>query len=134
MIKQVEDKDFISLVELYTEYNLCLATKHNKSMSTSILIKELSQPGALAIGLYAREQLVGFTLGKYYSEGVYTFTAMYIKPAYRYHMKKLFTGSEALVKSAGYSAFISVSSTIEGINMHNKMGCNPIEIKFYKEL
>lgn len=134
MIKQINDRDFFTLAGLYASYNLCLSTRHNISSSTSLLLQELAQPDALALGLYVKGVLRGFTLGKQHSKEIYTFTAMYIEPEYRYYMQKLFKASEATIKKKGYRAFISVSSTKEGINMHTKMGCNPIEIKYYKEL
>jgi len=134
MIKPIDDNKFFALAELYAEYNQCLATKYNKTISTNILLQELSQPKAMALGLYREEELVGFTLGKQHSDKVYRFTAMYIKPKFRYNMRKLFNESEKRAKEMRYEAFISESSTPKGINMHKRMGAIPIEVKFYKEL
>lgn len=134
MIRQIDDENFFDLAELYHKYNQCLATKYNKSSSTQLLSNELRVEGSLALGLFKDNKLVGFTLGKPYNNELYTFTAMYILPRYRYYMKHLFEASEQRAKEYSYTGFISESSTKEGINMHYKMGCSPIEIKFYKEL
>lgn len=134
MVRQIFDKDFISLVELYAEYNQYLSTKHNKSVSTSILINELSQAKPLVLGLYIREALVGFTIGKQHTEEVFHFSGMYIRPRYRYYTSLLFKESEKLVKQAGYKAFTATSSTQQGFKALNKIGCKPIETKFYKEI
>ena len=132
-IKIIDDDYFIEFSKLFYEYNQYLATLHNYRDSITILINELSKEDVQPLGLFKGTKLVGFTLGYKYSDDLFYFSAMYIRPKYRYYMKKLFLASEANIKSR-YSGWVSHSSTPLGINMHNKMGASPIEIKYYKEL
>ena len=132
-IKLIQDKSFIELSKLFYEYNQYLTTKYNHNSSIKILISELDKVDSQALGLFKGAKLVGFTLGHKYSEDLFYFSSMYIKPKYRYYMKNLFLASEANIKSR-YSGWVSHSSTPSGINMHSKMGATPIEIKYYKEL
>jgi len=132
-IRQIDDSELNDLIELFYLYNQCLVSKFSRFKSTQLLIERLSKPGALALGLYIDDKLEGFTTGHEASATVYHFTALYIKPKFRIHMKKLFEASEDSIRPS-YKSWISESSTKEGINMHHRMGANDIEIRFHKEL
>jgi len=133
VIKQIDDKELVQLIELFIVYNQCLITKHNKYISTKILLDRLILEDSKAIGLYVKEKLEGFTLGNALDNDTFHFTDMYVTPRYRIYVKKLLDGSEKFLEGK-YKAWTSESHTKAGIKMFEHYGAETIQIKYYKEL
>jgi GNAT superfamily N-acetyltransferase len=135
-IQQIDDKDFTSLSQLYYDYtNSVDKGYHPHWYATELLIKDLRKPGALAIGLYVRDKLVGFILGNTHEEypDVYYFSALYIQPKYRFYVKRLYNAAEDMVR-ANYKAWETDAINEKAIALHKKMGATPVKITYRKEL
>lgn len=135
-VQQIDDKDFMTLSKLYYEYaNSVDKGYHPHWYATDLLINDLKKPGALAIGLYVRDKLVGFILGNTSEEDaeVYYFSALYISPKYRYYIKQLYNKAEEMIVGI-YKAWETDAINDKAIALHKKMGATPIKITYRKEM
>jgi len=133
MIKQIEDIEYIKLLEFYVLYQNELPTRYSTFISSKLLNEELMKPNSLALGLYKNKNLVGFILG-YGEHELFNFNSMYVDKKYRYYVKQFLNDTEKYIKTLGYKGWLALSVTEQSNKMFLHYKAKPVEIKYYKEL
>jgi hypothetical protein len=122
-IKDLENKDFLDLVNLYVnlkDHVYCY--KKDVYITIASLVNDSFKPCFTAVGLYSLDRMVGFVTGFAKSSDEFFISSLYIKEGYRKNLSTLFYYFTDKVKSFGYTSYRLDSNSKNISSVMEKLG------------
>lgn len=133
-IKPIPEIDFLQLCNLYSIMSRQLSIPQPNSISIHTLTNDLyTRRDFIAMGVYKKGELKGFTCGYAISSTIFYFSGIYLKTNKKY-LKELIETSFKTIKDKGYSKWEADANNANMSSILAKYKSVPLFTKYQGEL